>query len=723
MNDGARPVFANSNLVTEDKDTSLNPAEYGGGGLNIRAVLRSIKRSRYEIMAIIAFSIIVGILVSVLLTPKYFATATIQIDQEAAKVLGTEDSDSSAAIQDSSRFLQTQASILRGRSMTISVAEDMKLFNNQKFIDASGEAWESSPKGNLSLQETRREQVIDILQDNLSISLPIDTRIVTIGFLHQDPQWAADIANSYSESFIRSNLDRKFNASAYAREYLKTQLDISQANLALSERAAVDYARKAGIIETGNSNNENGAKSLVTSSLVDLNSALSAAVSRRISAEAKWNSFRSRPREGQADVLNNLAVQRLLEEKAKLKAGYEEELKRRKADYPTVRQAKARIDALEDQISQITGNISSSTENDYRTALAEEIELASRIERLKSLTLDQQSKSVRLTILQREAETKRRLYDVLLQRYNEVNAESGIQTNNVAVVDEASWPVEPETPNIPLNMVLALFAGLALSTSFVFVRENFLDSIQSLEDIPNLLGESIVGAVPMFAKDSNIVVEMETASSLVSEAFNSVRTALSLSSQDGLPKSILFSSAVPGEGKSSSCLGVAIALSKLGRSVLIMDLDLRRPNVHSLLRLENSIGTADLLSSTSSINEVIRPSGHDGISVITSGHIPPDPSTLLSGFALKNILNELAGQFDIILVDGPPTIGLADAPLIASNVDNCLFVAKHSSTSLSAVRQGLHRMRMSDTHILGILVTNFTTDTSSYYGNYNYEYK
>ncbi|MDM8011943.1 MAG: polysaccharide biosynthesis tyrosine autokinase [Parasphingorhabdus sp.] len=724
MNDGMSPKWERGDQPSDTGDTFDSPGGLQQNGLDIRAILRSIKRCRYEIIAIIVFCLIAGVLISVLSTPKYFAKSTIQIDQEAAKVLGTEDSDAAASVKDSSRFLQTQAGILRGRSITIAVAEDLKLFNNQKFMDDSRKTFPDSAEGSLSLQETRREQVIDFLQDNLSVSLPIDTTILTIGFLHPDAEWAADIANSYSQNFIRSNLERKFDTTAYARGYLKEQLALAQANLSAAERAAVEYARQAGIIETGASDRENGTTSLTTSSLVDLNRAYSAAASRRIAAEAKWNNFRSRPERSQTQVLNNLAVQRLLEEQAKLEATYQAELERRKAQFPTVRQTKAQIDELQSQINQITQNIRSSVENEYRTALAEERKLANQIEVLKSQTLDQQSKSVRLTILQREAETKRRLYDILLQRFNEVNAESGIQTNNVTIVDEASTPIRPETPNIPLNMTLALFAGLFLSTAFVFVRENFLDTIQSVEDVRNLLGESVIGVIPEFSKDSDIGLEMAAASSIVSEAFNSVRTSLTLSSRDGsLPKTILFTSAVPSEGKSSSCAGTAIALSKLGKKVVIMDLDLRRPNVHSLLGIENSVGSADLLASKIGIEEAIRPSGYEGISAITTGHIPPDPSALLSSYVLNKVLKELMNRFDVVLIDAPPTIGLADAPLIAATAESCIFVVKHSSTNISAIKHGLERLKAAKASIVGVLLTNHTLDTSSYYGNYNYTYK
>jgi uncharacterized protein involved in exopolysaccharide biosynthesis len=477
-NETSMPDRTGGAVVNNSPATSVGgDAEYGYSdssllSIDFAAIWAAIYRSRYWIIGIVVGSLLIGAILTILSTPIYRAQATVQIDQEAAKVIGTEDTDTSAAIQDSDRFLKTQLDVIRSRSLAQAVAEDMKLFNSPQFLEAMNVNPEARPSISVSPQEAQRELVLDALRDNLGVALPLDSRIVTISFESPDPALAARVSSSFARNYIRKNLQRKFETSSYAREFLKQQLDEAAVRLAESEREALEYARRTRIIDASNAAGSTtgdqalGPKSLVTATLVRLNQDYAGALARRIDAQKKWESARGQNVMSLPEVLNNLAIQNLLQQKATAQAEYEQELQRRKAEFPTVKQAKARLDELDQQITAIAGSIRQTLRGSYETALQQERAFEAQMTELKGDTLDEQSESVQLGILQRKTTNNRQIYDLLLTRYSELNAGAGVQANNLAIVDQATTPSVPVKPSIPLNMALALLAGVGLAVRF-----------------------------------------------------------------------------------------------------------------------------------------------------------------------------------------------------------------------------------------------------------------
>lgn len=721
-----KPGYSNSDIDSLGQES----AEYGYGrasALDFAVIWSAVYRSRYWILGILVACLLIGIVVSLLSTPIYRAKSTVQIDQEAAKVIGTEETDLSASIQDSDRFLQTQLDIIRSRALATSVAEDQNLFGNKAFLEAMDVDPDIEPEGALSQEETERELVLETLRENFSVSLPIDSRVTSIVFDSPDPKLAARIANSYAENYIRNNLQRKFDTSSYAREFLKEQLDGAAARLGESERNALAYARSTKIIDASNAaQTEDGRaapRSLTAATLVQLNQEYAAAFARRIEAQKKWETARGTATLNTPQVLNNLAVQNLVQERAKLEAELEDQLQRRKDDYPTVRQLNARKEELDRQIAAISSGIRNSIRGEYQTALEQEKALQSQIALLKESTLDEQSNAVQLSILQRESDTNRQLYDLLLTRYNELNAEAGVQSNNVIIVDRAIVPVEPISPNIPLNLALSLLAGIGLAGAFVFGREQIFDTIRTPDDISNKLGRLTLGTIPVLKDGAEMSTEMLDQKSNVSEAYTSVRTSLMLASSHGLPSSLMFTSARQGEGKSSSCFATALALSRINKKVVIVDLDLRRPSQHHFFDIKNQHGMSDLLSQNAEISDVIHETKHKNVSFISSGAIPPNPAELLAGENASSVLRQLEEQFDIVLVDSAPLLGLADAVVVGSMVESCVFVVEASRNQASVVRTAVNRLLQGGAKLTGILLSKFDAKQSGYSYEYAYQYE
>lgn len=704
--------------------------DYESSGLisiDLEAIWAAIYRSRFWIAGIVLGCLLLGVVVIILSTPIFRAVATVQIDQEAAKVLGTEDADATASIFDSDRFLQTQLDVIRSRALAQTVAEDLQLFNNPRFLEQMNVDADSIETSVLPPDEAQRELVIETLEENLGVSLPLDSRIAKITFDSPDGNLAASVANSFAENYIRSNLQRRFDTSSYAREFLQEQLQEAAIQLGESQRAALEYARRTRIIDASNAAEVNGStsvnpRSLVTATLVQLNSDYSAALSRRIAAQQAWETARTQNPINLPQSLNNLAIQNLLEERAKVQAEYEQELQRRKEEFPSVKQAKARLDELDRQIDAIASSIQQTIQANYEIALEQERALESQIAQLKTETLNEQERGVQLGILQRQIANDRQLYDLLLSRFNELNAEAGVQANNVSIVDRATRPVEPVSPNIPLNLALALLVGAGLAGLFVFGREQFFDMLRTPEDVSRKLSLPLLGASPKVDEGETVQELILDPKTEVSEHYASLRSSLILATSHGLPQSLAFTSAVQGEGKSSSCLAAAVALSRIGKRVLVIDLDLRRPNQHNMFRIKNSEGMSDLLTGNKRAEDVTHATKHEGVFFIPSGGIPPNPTDMLASPSLRTVLQELSMQYDIVLVDSPPTLGLADAIEIASITEGCLFVTEAGRNRANSVRASINRLQAGGANVLGVLMTKFDAKSAGYSYSYGYSY-
>ena len=695
--------------------------------LDLHAIWAAIYRSRYLIMIVLAAFLAAGLLVSLLLTPRYRASATVQIDSEVAKVLGTEQVDPNAAAQDSERFLRTQLDIIQSRALANTVATSLKLFTSDQFLTSMGQ----KPTGalpNLSEEASRREQVIGILQNNLFTNLPPDSRVVQITFRSRDPVLATQVVNNFAENYVRTNLQRKFDNSAYARSFLGEQLTASQAKLQRAERDVVDYARRTRIIDASNAagagtGGATAGGSLTSATLVQLNGQLSEALGRRLEAQSQWERARAVSPLTLTDVLSNNAVQQLIQQRATLQAQYEDELKRRKADYPTVIQLKAQVDELNSQVNQVAGNIRSSIKLRYDTALRQENELRNQVNGLKNASFTEQNQNVQLSLLKRQADTYRSQYEYILKRFNELSSEAGVQANNVSIVDRAPIPLVPVFPNVPLNMALALIAGILTSAALVFLRDRLFEGIRTPNDIAERIGLPLLGISPNVPAGTNVVDQLNDAKTSISEAFSSVRTALSLASPDGLPKVIAFTSTREGEGKSTACYATALSLGRSGRSVIILDLDLRRPSQHDFLSEARRVGMSDLLAGNARMEEVVQRSAAANVSIIPGGMIPPNPTELLDSARLDQVIAEAASQYDCVLIDSPPVLGLADAIIVGDRAKQIVYIVESGRNHARGISEALQRLGSANIHILGIVLSRFDPGKAGYAYDYSYTYQ
>ena len=719
----SRPADPRGTLVGDDQDwveqassrTTVDFASYW----------RLALKHRLLIICCFLGAIVIGAAITFLTTPIYTAEATLQIDREAARVIDSEDVTPQENMIQGEEFFQTQYGLLRSRSLAERVIESQGLASSNEALETLG-ADVPDAGGTAAFQASQRKTAaLKAINENLSVSPVRGSRLVSVGYDNPSPVIAARIANGFAENFIQSNLDRKFESSKYARQFLEERIAQTKGRLEAAERELVAYAVNQQIINVGEPSEGasagGGTESLTSNNLVALNSALARVRAERVAAEERWRSANSSNLMTLPEVLENPTIQRLTEQRAILDAEYQQKLSIYKPDYPEMIQLRARIDEADGQIEAIAGNIRRSIRGQYQVAANQERSLQAQVTGLTGDVLDLRNRSIQYNILQRELDTTRTLYEGLLQRYKEVGVTGGVTANNISIVDLATPPQKPSKPNILLNMVLAAFVGLGLGGLAALVLEALDETLATPDDVENKLGVPVLGAVPLLNKGETPLDALSDLRSAFSEAYYSLRTALQFSTPDGAPSSLLVSSARPAEGKSTTAYAVALNLARVGKRVLLIDGDLRNPSMHRVVGVENERGMSNLLSGSADLAAVVQPTSQENLFFIPCGPLPPNPAELWGGERLRQFLAEARQSFDHVICDGPPVLGFADAPILAAEVNGVLFVLESRGTRRGQARGALRRLQVGRAHLIGAVLTKFNAKTTSY-GGYDYAY-
>ncbi|MBU1538700.1 MAG: polysaccharide biosynthesis tyrosine autokinase [Alphaproteobacteria bacterium] len=690
--------------------------------IDLASYWRLALKYRFLILGCFLGALVIGATVTLLMTPIYTAEATLQIDREAARIIDSEDVTPSENMMQGEEFFQTQYGLLRSRSLAERVIESLGLASSNEALAAMGV--EAPEAGGTAATQTarRRAAALKAIEDNLGISPVRGSRLVSVGYDNPDPVVAARIANGFAENFIQSNLDRKFQSSAYAREFLEERIAQTKERLEDAERQLVAYATTQQIINVGEPGESgSGTESLTSNNLVALNGALARTRAERVAAEERWRSARTSNLMTLPEVLQNLTIQRLTEQRALLDAEYQQKLSIYQPDYPEMVQLKARIDEADSQIATIAANIRASIRSQYEIAANQERSLQSQVAGLTGDVLDLRDRSIQYNILQRELDTTRTLYEALLQRYKEVGVTGGVTANNISIVDVATPPRKPSKPNMLLNMALAALLGLGLGVLAALIMEALDETLATPDDVEKKLGVPVLGVIPLLEKGESPAEALADIRSGFSEAYYSLRTALQFSTPDGAPSSLLVSSARPAEGKSTTAYAVALNLARVGKRVLLVDGDLRNPSMHRVVGVENERGMSNLLSGATELAAVVQPTRHENLFFIPCGPLPPNPAELWGGERLHQFLAEARTNFDHVVFDGPPVLGFADAPMLAAAVHGTVFVLESRGTRRGQARGALRRLQVGRARLLGAVLSKFSAKSTSY-GGYDYAY-
>ena len=703
--------------------------EDDGDEIDLRKYWQVLLKHRWLILGILACVTALSLLSTLMTTPVYRASALVQIESQAPSILPVQGVQAEGGVWDF-EYIQTQLELLKSRSLSERVAESLKLdaaalerLNDPGPLARLKEmfgmrtpppaAVPEAAKQTQEQAENFKRTAAAVVRSGLNVSRVQEASLVWFQYDSPSPDFSVRVANAFAEGFIASNLDRRSGASSYAKTYLEEQLRQTKDNLEQSERKLVEYARTQGLVVT----DEEG-RTLAAQNLAQLSTALATAQQERIRAEARW-----RQSAMSADLLTASAVGTLQQQRAALMAEYQQKLALFKPDYPEMVQLKRQIDEVQKQIGEEMGRIRSSVKAEYSAAVSQENALRRQVAQLRGLAFDAEGSNIEYGILKRDVDTNRQLYDSLLQRYKEVGVSSDTRANNISLVDRAQSANMIE-PNLRQNLFRGLLFGLLLGVLVAFVLEFLDDTLKSPQDVEQKLRLPVLGVIPKLGVKERLATVAGDPRSGFSEAYRSVRAALQFSTDHGVPKTLLVTSAGPGEGKSTAALTLARNFAQLGKRVLLIEADLRNPSLHRTLGLEDrSIGLSNLLAGGSTLSETLQVTDEERLQVILAGPLPPNPAELLSGSKLVSLLTVAVERFDQIIIDGPPVLGLADAPILSNVADGTLLMVDASKTKIRAAQAALKRLLVARARVVGALLSKYDARTAGYGYGYGYKYE
>ena len=590
--------------------------------LHLRDLIRIIFKRKWWILSATIIGLTYITIRTLMETPLYQASTTLQVDRASQRIVDYKDARNTVEdTYDDGSFLQTQLELIRSRQIAERVMEALNLD-----VDRSGQAKTVDPapppEADAAPKEVRndwigrimttlrkrsepsvkdrellsREAVLGGLLGSTQVAPVIGTKLIRISVIGADPVLAAKMANTWADAYITSNLDRKVDASSYARKFLDQELAKAKSRLEESENALIAYTKQKQILNVEEKGNP------VSQNYSEFSSALAAAERERIKAEANYDEAK-RTSSSSKELLENRAISAFKESKAKLDLEYQDLLRTYKPTHPRMIALQAQIDNAEKRVQEEAKTISSTVEITARAALesakAQEERLRARLEISKRSILDAQDQGIRYGILKREVDTNRDLFGSLLQRSKELGITSQSNTNNVAIVDKAQVPLFPFRPDVMRGVMTGLLLGLMAGLALAFVIEYMDDSIKFPDEVERFTGLPLIGVIPRVTTSKQTAAQQATEDprSALAEAYRSVRTALQFSTAKGAPRTIVVTSCTKNEGKSTTAFSLAVALAQMGRRVLLVDADMRNPTMHRMLDMDHSEGLSNILSS------------------------------------------------------------------------------------------------------------------------------
>ena len=693
----------------------------GDDDIDLQAYWRALVSRRWVVLGTTGLGVLVALILTLLATPIFRADTRLQINRDTVNVVRVRGFQPVESLNDQT-FYQTQYDLLKSHSLARRVVVAMDLQHDAAFQ----QLLRPSPLGRLLgllhgssgrkvSEDDKLRADADALLRMLSVQPVLNSKLVDVAVDTPDPQLSARIANAYAEQYIRSNLDRRMAASGYAKQYLEQRLQQLKLRLEDSDKLLVAFAQKHDIV------NISDKQSLVGQQLEQLNVALAQAEQDRYKAEARWRQIQSAPADQVAQVLGDPVIQKLQQSYAEDQAKYQDQLRIYKPAFPAMLQLHAKLDEMQKQIAARSAVLRDSVHGTYQAAKARETLLRQRVGDLRQQVLDLEQRSIRYNILKREVDTNRQLYEAILQRYKEIGVAGGVGINNISVVDRAEPPLARYRPRAKFNLAIGLLLGLFAGIAAALLLDHLDDTVHAAADAEQKLGLAVLGIVPL-ARTGTPGEAMRDPRSALAESYRSARTALQFATSDGVPRTLLVTSTRPGEGKSTSVFALAQSFAQMGRRVLLIDADLRNPAQHNLGSLDNSRGLSNVLAGALAWREVVIAGEAGAHDLIACGPLPPNPAELLAGPRLATLLEEARRDYDLVILDSPPVLGLADALVLGHLADGTLLVIEAGGPRVDHVRDALKRLRASRTRVIGALLTKLDARHAAYGYGYAYEY-
>lgn len=713
--------------------------------VNLAQYWSLVVRGRKIIAACIAIAVVVAIVVSLMSRPLYMARTTLKVDPQRATAFDVGTS-ANLYVRDPG-FLPTEIQLIGSREMAARVVQKLNLTDHPAFTGARKSGFLSS------LAVWREAEPPKVNPDSLALRIqggvratPVKgTNLVEITFVADSPTLAADIANGVAAAYVEWNLESKFEVLGQASQFLAAQIEQLKSEIDQKAEQLSNYSDQKDIISLDSGSN------VTLQKLEALNRDYAAAVGDRVAKEARYHETMTASPEAIADSTSGGAISELRSEVSKLEREYAEKLNLYKPEWPAMQQLKTQIDKgkqhLREAIGREVHKAREIARSDYLTALRREQNLKAELSGQKGEAMTLNRNAVEYTNLSVEIQTKRELLDVLLQRQAETNVQGSLQGESVSsirVVDKALPPGAPFKPNYRSNMLAALALGFGAGMLIVFMQEYLDRSLKSPEQVDRYLHLPALGVIPAstsasrgygyygyFSKgkakkatapEPGTEIELlphKSRRSTIAEAYRAFRTSLLLSQAGGV-RSVVITSCLPSEGKTSTAMNLATVLSQLGRSVLLIDADLHKPRLHEVFRVSNRKGLVSVLAENEDPTKIITQTQVQGVYLMPAGPSTPNPSGLLASKSMARFLEIAREKFNHVIIDTPPISPISDALILGHQTDGIVLCVKAGTTPRDLVARVRDDVYRSNVRILGVLLNNLQVDESGYYGKYQY---
>lgn len=680
------------------------------------------------------------------ITPKeYMASSVLQIERRSLTPLGSAQNPWLENYWNM-EFYPTQYELLQSRGLAERVVRNLDLAEDPQWNPGASAGKDGGANATAEDDEAVLGALADGIRGGLSVEPVRNTQLVRLSYRSSSPEFAAKAANAFAEAFIDMGVEDRYATAGKASTFLGTQIETLKREIQDKETQLQAFSRTSDIVTLDPGQN------VVFRRLETLNTSYMEAKKFRIEKESAYNELISSPRETVADSLSAGLVSDMRSELIKLEREYETKLKTYKPQFPEMIGLKTQIDAqrasLEKLVRETFDKAKNTANSAYQTALRQEQTLGSELEKLKGEAIDQSSAAVEFTNLKVEIETRRDLLDELLRKQSETEVAVRLQDtreSNVRIIDQALVPGGPFRPSLRNDLTYGLLLGL-LAGGFIAFLIEFLDrTVKSAEEVERKLGLAPLATIQDIneagkiygtsygygygetpgaeapakvarvsrlekktgqasAQPSQIeLVPHERPRTLISEAYRSLRTALLLSSAREI-KMVAVTSAMAGEGKTATAANLAVVLAQLGRQVLIVDCDLRKPRLHQVFHLSNRLGLVNQLTSGADPESVFLPTEVPNLWATPSGPIPPNPSELLASDRLREWLRAARARFDYVIVDTPPALAVTDATLVGMLVDGVVLTLRSGKVTREEARHCRDRLKKAGIKILGAVL-------------------
>jgi capsular exopolysaccharide synthesis family protein len=704
--------------------------------IHLRDYWKIILKRRNSALTFFSVIVIVVTIGTLTTTPVYKATTRVLIDREYKNLAEIKDVYYDPYSED---YYQTQYELIKSTAVAYRVVKNLNLEQNPEFNPSLKKKepglFHSLFTGIRHIfkpdHKTESRESVDtalVLAKNIQGGLKVEpvknSRIVNISYEHPDPRLAAAIADGIANAYVEQVLDIKMGTARQAVEWMTRKIEEQKKKLEESQQALQAYMKDKDIVELEN-------KEAVTPlKLQNLSYQLIQAEAKRREAEALYNQVKGLG-SNVADALTVPAIagdpviQSLRTEEIKIEKDIIEMSKKFGEKHPQMVRMKEDLKAVRDKIASEVKRAIQAIRNDYELAKAKEASLRHQFAQGKGEALALSEKAIQYGVLKREVESNQQMYEALLKRVKETSIIEEVRPFNISIIDRAEIPKSPVRPRRLLNIFLSIIVGIFGGIGISFFLEYLDNTFKTPDDVEERLSVPLLGVIPIIKgpdlqdRRIELISHLEQKSN-VSEAYRALRTSILLSSVDPI-KSIVITSPLENEGKTTTAVNLAISLAQMDKRVLLVDADLRKPKLHIVFGLDNSTGLSSFLT-RQVIKEIIRESGIPNLSVITSGPIPPNSSELLSSKRMQEFVELVKEKFDMIIFDATPLIIVTDASILSTLVDGTVMVVMAGKTTFDVARRGVKLLRDINSRLLGSVLNGLDTMREGYEYLYPYYY-